>query len=390
MNVEDKIKKMENKRGKNNDLVLFREWLDKYLPEHKNLKKIQVAGTNGKGSTCKWLSMFLHSEDYKTGMFTSPHLVSHVERIQIDSKNISLEDWERIYDAWDAFFEEKQLTMFEIDLWMALVYFIEQNVDIAIIEVGLGGRLDATTSLDYMATLITNIGLDHQEFLGDTLEQIAYEKSGIFKSNAVALTTEKNPNCQKVMELVADYLNVMLGFVSLSDITKTEEGYKIVYNGMEYFAKIPEYQIDNMILALETLSVLGYSISSKHIQKTLDDFSWLGRFSVLRKEPYVLIDGAHNVPGIKALVNALHTFDGKIYFSVLKEKDASDMIEELKKLTNDIVLVRFDTDRLYPLEHLGLPIIEFKELEKILKNTKENILLCGSLYFVGDVLKIKL
>ena len=156
------------------------KWLDEYLPEHKSLKKIQVAGTNGKGSTCKWLSMFLQSEDYKTGMFTSPHLISHTERIQIDSKDISLEDWERIYDTWDTFFEEKQLTMFEMDLWMALVYFIEQNVDVAIIEVGLGGRLDATTSLDYMATLITNVGLDHQEFLGDTLEQIAYEKSGIF------------------------------------------------------------------------------------------------------------------------------------------------------------------------------------------------------------------
>ena len=102
MNVQDKIKKMENKKGKNHDLVLFRKWLDEYLPEHKSLKKIQVAGTNGKGSTCKWLSMFLQSEDYKTGMFTSPHLVSHMERIQIDSKDISLEDWERIYDTWDT------------------------------------------------------------------------------------------------------------------------------------------------------------------------------------------------------------------------------------------------------------------------------------------------
>lgn len=390
MNVQEKIKKMENKRGKNHDLVLFREWLDEYLPKHKNLKKIQVAGTNGKGSTCKWLSMFLQSEGYKTGMFTSPHLVSHMERIQIDSKDIPLEDWERIYDTWNVFFEENQLTMFEIDLWMALVYFIEQNVDVAIIEVGLGGRLDATTSLDYMATLITNVGLDHQEILGETLEQIAYEKSGIFKSNAIALTTEKNPACQKVMELVADYLNVMLGFVSLSNVTKTKEGYKVVYNGVEYVAKIPEYQIDNMILALETLFVLGYSISSEHIQETLNNFNWLGRFSVIRQHPYVLVDGAHNVPGIKSLVSSLHKFDGKIYFSVLKEKDAPEMIEELKKLTEDIVLVRFETDRLYPLENLGLPIVEFNDLEKIIKNTKENLLLCGSLYFVGDVLKIKI
>ena len=390
MNVQDKIKKVENVRGKNHDLLLFRKWLDEFLPDHRNLKKIQVGGTNGKGSTCKWLSMFLNSEGYRVGMFTSPHLVLHTERIQVDSCQISLKDWERIYDEWADFFEEKQLTMFEMDLWMAIVYFLKKKVDVAIVEVGLGGRLDATTSLDYMATLITNIGMDHQEYLGDTLEQIAYEKSGIFKPEAIALTTEKDPSCQKVMELVANYLNVMLGFVSLSDVEKTSKGYKIIYNGVSYIADIPEYQIDNMILALETLFVLGYSISSEHIQKTMDTFDWTGRFTVLRKDPLVLVDGAHNVPGIQALINALGSFDGTIYFSVLKEKDAIDMIRELKRLNDKIVLVDFETDRLYPLEKLGLPIIKFDELASIIKNTKENILLCGSLYFVGDVLKIKL
>lgn len=388
MNVQDKIKKIESVRGKNHDLVLFRQWLDEYLPEHKRLNKIQVAGTNGKGSTCRWLSMFLNNAGFSTGMFTSPHLISHMERIQVNQQNIPLDDFERIYDAYADLFEEKQMTMFEMDLWISLAYFIEKQVNVAIIEVGLGGRLDATTALDYNATLITNIGLDHQEYLGDSLEQIAFEKSGVFKSNAIALTTEENPTCQKVMELVADYMNVMLGFVSLAGVREEQDGYRFEYNGHTYVMDQCKYQINNMILALETLYVLGYPIEHEHIEKTLKEFSWAGRFTKLQDDPLIIVDGAHNVPGIKALVESLKCFNGHIYFSVLKEKDAMEMIEELKKLTSNITLVDFETDRLYPLEQLGLPIIKFGTLVDIIKTTQENLLLCGSLYFVGDVLKL--
>lgn len=386
MSVQDKIEKMESAKNINHDLVEFRKWLDEYLPEHRSLYKIQVAGTNGKGSTCKWATMFLNNAGFNVGMFTSPHLVCHTERIQINQENIPLNEWERIYDTWSNFFKEKKMTMFEMDLWMALVYFIEQRVDVVVIEVGLGGRLDATTALDYKATLITNIGLDHQEYLGDSLEQIAFEKSGIFKPASIALTTEEKPECQKVMELVADYIDTMLGFVTLPSVEKTSDGYKFEYNGNSYVAKIPKYQLNNMILALETLYVLGYPIEHEHIEKTLDEFNWNGRFTVLRKEPLVMIDGAHNTHGIDALVSSLNDFKGHIYFSVLKEKDAKSMLEKLSELNCPITLVEIDSNRLYPLEKLGYPIISFDELKNIIKTTSQDMLLCGSLYFVGDVL----
>lgn len=142
----------------------FRSWLNEAMPEHKQLKKIQVGGTNGKGSTVAWMNQLLTKSGYKVGAFTSPHLVTHFERIRIGNTYISAADWQRIYDQYADFFEAKAFTMFEIDLWMAIAYFLEQKVDIALIEVGLGGRMDATTALDYQLLLITNVGLEHTEF----------------------------------------------------------------------------------------------------------------------------------------------------------------------------------------------------------------------------------
>ena len=173
MNVQDKINKMKNCRGKNHDLLEFRQWLTDAMPNHTALKKIQVAGTNGKGSTSIWLRDLLMKKGYRVGVFTSPHLIHHTERIRVNDACISLDDWERIYDQYEGLFSLHKMTMFEMDLWMSLAYFIEQKVDYCIIEAGMGGRLDATTALDYQACLITNVGLDHTEYLGNTFEQIA-------------------------------------------------------------------------------------------------------------------------------------------------------------------------------------------------------------------------
>ena len=381
MNVQEKINKMENCRGKNHDLREFRGWLTESLPAHMSLKKIQVAGTNGKGSTSIWLRDLLMKKGYRVGVFTSPHLVSHTERIRINCECISLEHWEKIYDTYASVFELHSMTMFEMDLWMAIAYFIEQKVDYCIIEAGMGGRLDATTSLDYLATLITNVGLDHTEYLGDTLERIAYEKSGVFKPETPALTTENNKDCQKVMELVADYMKAPLCFVDV------QESEKIYYDGMELKMKPPYYQAKNLGLALKTLNVLGVHFTCEQVQSVIDHFSWTGRFMELRKDPLILLDGAHNPHGIEALVHSLSDFEGKIYFSVLKEKDATQMIELLKTISTDITLVEISSYRLYPLKELGYPIITIPELMKELKETSSSSLLCGSLYFVGEVLE---
>ncbi|WP_305204659.1 bifunctional folylpolyglutamate synthase/dihydrofolate synthase [Dubosiella newyorkensis] len=374
MVIQDKIKYIEAKRGRNHPLFMFRNWLDEKVPSHRELKLIQVGGTNGKGSTCQWLNLFLRKEGFRTGMFTSPHLVSHLERIQVDGSWIEASEWERIYDRYADFFEEEQLTMFEIDLFMAIVYFVEQKVDYGIIEVGMGGRLDATTALDYIATLITNVGMDHTEYLGTTLSQIAKEKAGIFKESTLAIAYDTT--CFSVMEeeafrkrtslLVADY--------DLSNLDTSA---------------LPAYQRENLVLALSCLRQLKL-LKPYSIQSVIDSFSWLGRCTVLRKDPLVLLDGAHNMPGIEALIRSLSSFEGVIYFSVLKEKESDKMIKRILKWNTNVVLVRFEEERLADLDvlhaHYRIPTIDFEDMIDRLKGAKTSTLICGSLYFVGKVL----
>ncbi len=386
MNVKEKILKMESCRGHNHDLRNFRNWMNEFMPNHTKLKKIQVAGTNGKGSTCQWLHDVLVNSGYKVGLFTSPHLVSHMERIKINNQNISYEDWERIYDQYVNVFEDKKLTMFEMDLWMAIAYFLEQDVDVAIVEVGMGGREDATTALDYMATVITNIGMDHIQYLGDSIEQITYEKAGIFKPGVLALTTETKENSRKVMSLIADYINAPLGFVEMS-YKEVNGKYEIEWNEDTYFVNPPSYQVSNLALALETLNCLGFILKKDVVQKTIDEFEWRGRFTILSQSPMIIIDGAHNTHGIESLMKSLPKWHGHLYFSALKEKNVLEMIRMLETYHCPITLVSIESERMYNLQELKYPLITCDELITKIKKKEEDMLLCGSLYFVGEVLE---
>lgn len=370
------------------DLEDFRQILDHYLPDHRKLNKIQVAGTNGKGSTCTWLALLMEGLGYQVGVFTSPHLIVHNERIKINDTMISDSDLERLYDRYAHVFSQYGLTMFEMDLFLAMAYFLEQRVDYAIIEVGLGGRLDASTALDYKATILTNVGLEHTEILGDTLEKISYEKSGIFKSGIVGVTSEDKPECQKVIDQVVRMKRLPFYYSYLPGYTKKGKKYLIEsMDGILVFDQ-PFYQMRNFILACDTLYHLGFRLRYHVLQGAIDRFSFAGRCMVVRKRPLVLVDGAHNVHGVQALVSSLKTWKGTIYFSVLKEKDAFSMIELLQTLGATITLVQFSSERLYPLEKLELEIISIDTMKKRLHSTHERALVCGSLYFVGEVLKM--
>ncbi len=391
MTIEEKIKTIETKKGMNHDLMVLRSLLDTHMPQHRSLHKIQVGGTNGKGSTVQWMNTMLQKMGYTTGVFTSPHLVTHLERIRINDANIPAEDWERIYDQYVDLFEKESFTMFEIDLWMALAYFIEVGVDIALMEVGMGGRLDATTALDYDIHLITNVGLDHQEMLGESLEQIAFEKSGMIKPGVVCLTTEKNVRAQKVMEQVTDWYSdefhvfTPLGFVEFP--YEIENG-KIVFTWSDqtFTFDYPLYQLDNFALALEGLNQLGYPVNTGVVEYALKHFNWQGRYSVVRYNPEILVDGAHNVEGIQALVSSLSSYDGIIYFSALSDKNVRVMLQELRKLKAPIVLVDIHADRSYALDEFDEELIDIEEMYRRLEETETKSLVCGSLYFVGDVL----
>lgn len=364
MTIEEKISHIETLKGTNRKPALLRQLMNRHIPETLTGTFVQIAGTNGKGSTAAWLRLLADSD--RTATFTSPHLKSHFERMAINNQPIPPEDWERIYDKWTHLFKASSFTMFEIDLWVALVWFHEQHADFAIFEAGMGGTMDATTALDYQAQAITNIGLDHMAFLGSTLEEIALAKAGIMRKGTPVLTTEKA--MFEVLRQQADKVGVPL--ISVDPVAVPDT--------------LPAYQTYNLALAKALLQTIH--MPEKDVP--LESFYWPARYQTIQKDPLQIVDGAHNLPGITALVRSMPPVD-HIYFSVLADKQAGPMIEMLQTTNIPITLVHFDTPRLADLENIArqynLPIVD---METCAKDTA-SCLYCGSLYFAAALLKEK-
>lgn len=379
--IEEKIHAMESHRGRNRPLDQVRKDLKAekvLLPEHA----IQVAGTNGKGSVSMWLALLMAQKGLHTGLFTSPHLKSHTERIRYDFKNIPLFQWEEIYDRRHAQFDAAGMTMFEMDLWMALDYFGAKKPDWVIMEVGMGGERDATTALDYDAGIITHIGLDHMAFLGSSKKEIAKAKAGIMKPGMPVVTMEQDPECLQVFEQRAEKTGARLIALKKQPLP----------DGLVWRKELPDWQQDNFLLAKACLEELGFAFTSEELNAAIAAFSWKGRFDLLRKEPLLLLDGAHNPDGIEALCKSLKDWTiEQIFFSVLADKQAHEMIADLRALTEKIILVEFESGRLADLQQLGreeqLEVIDFDTMCRRIEKTEKPMLVCGSLYFAAEVLR---
>ncbi len=391
---QQKILQMESCRSNNHPQLTLHNWYDKDFQSHRFFRSIHIAGTNGKGSVIQWLEALLQTKGLSTGSFISPHLISHNERIRLNGKPISLDEWEGIYDSFAPLFQQRQMTMFEMDLWMAARAFQNRRPDWVLMETGLGGGKDATNILSYPFGIITRIGMDHMAYLGPTKEDIARAKAGIIHQDMFIITAETDPACLKIFADTC--LKEHAWLVQIPD-PKT-------YDFSSFWpASLPAYQKENFLCALTTLQMAGMSFSPSDLKKAASHFSWPGRFQLLQKDPMILLDGAHNPDGINALVSALleKGLDGTgenqdsalqtIYFSVLADKQAGEMIERLQDLHAHIVLVHFDTYRLADLESLAAkyncPVIPFDALMKELMQAKEPALICGSLYFAGAVLE---
>ncbi len=391
---QQKILQMESCRSNNHPQLTLHNWYDKDFQSHRFFRSIHIAGTNGKGSVIQWLEALLQTKGLSTGSFISPHLISHNERIRLNGKPISLDEWEGIYDSFAPLFQQRQMTMFEMDLWMAARAFQNRRPDWVLMETGLGGGKDATNILFYPFGIITRIGMDHMAYLGPTKEDIARAKAGIIHQDMFIITAETDPACLKIFADTC--LKEHAWLVQIPDL-KT-------YDFSSFWpASLPAYQKENFLCALTTLQMAGMSFSPSDLKKAASHFSWPGRFQLLQKDPMILLDGAHNPDGINALVSALleKGLDGNgenqdsalqtIYFSVLADKQAGEMIERLQDLHAHIVLVHFDTYRLADLESLAAkyncPVISFDALMKELMQAKEPALICGSLYFAGAVLE---
>ncbi|WP_428389609.1 bifunctional folylpolyglutamate synthase/dihydrofolate synthase [Mucisphaera sp.] len=342
----------------------MRKLLDLLGNPHEQLKAVQVAGTKGKGSTCTMLASMLEACGLTTGLYTSPHLVDLRERITINSSLISYNDTAEIFKqiaSVEKKFGDIPPTFFEIMTATALVYFAEQAVDVAILETGLGGRLDCVTAVTPLVTGITQISLDHTQWLGNDLESIAREKAGIFKPGVPAFSVEQAPEVAAVLKEVADEVGAPLSFngkdvdfsyrfeasrelgphtrVCLSSERSQFDHLAVPLKG--------EHQAHNCGLALALLDSLkgdGFNLAEADIIRGLADTKIAGRMEQVWSQPRVLIDGAHNSASIQALIKSLGAhinYDSLVViFGTGQDKDISGMLKELALGADKLIFTR--------------------------------------------------
>lgn len=382
------------------DLSIMKTAFNKLNIDLSNIKKVHIGGTNGKGSTNAFLSEILIDANYKVGSFTSPYLIDFNERLKINNKNIEDLDLLNLINYFYKFNEdlfEKEgvrLSFFEMCTLMSFKYFSDEAVDVMIIEVGIGGRLDATNILDYDVSIITSIGYDHMNQLGDTLSSIGYEKVSILKKAGYLVTGVSG----ELKDNFINYANNVEGtieFINENDIKPLNNNEFNYLNNKYYLNLLGDYQRMNAMLARKAALKL-YDIEESLIIKSLEKALWQGRLEEIA--PNVYIDGAHNEDAIKALArNLKELFKGKkitILYSALRGKDVEAMLEILKTSSEKIVLTAFPDFRYDSLEPFAKGDITFNEnalesLNSLITNQSENdvIVVTGSLHFIGYIKK---
>lgn len=381
---------IEKRRLNKNGIVEFKKYMDPYIKK-KELKCIHIAGTNGKGSTLHYCAKILEAHGYKVGTLSSPALITHLDRIQINGKDINEEKFiayaNEYYNSWI----ENGLSMFEIDVFLAYRYFQDENVDYAIFEVGLGGEKDATNVITPLVCAITNIGMDHMQLLGNTYEEITYAKAGIIKEKIPLFTMETKSQCIAIIKSECEKKQAPYHQVKTCAIHKNEKGLLLnVDDTLIQLRTHALYQAHNVCLAIEMMKYVLQDFSLLKMKEGLEFALWKGRFEVLNEDPYVIVDGAHNLDGIYALCETLKTFDKMtIVFSALKDKNFKEMIEVIRPYAKKLIICENSSERsLHKIDYASMDICFEQDFRKVLMDLikkKENVLLTGSLYFVSDV-----
>lgn len=381
-------------------------------PERK-MKYIHIVGTNGKGSTASMLMSVLSEAGYKTGLYTSPFISVFNERMQINGNMISDEELAEITEYIKPFAEtmEDKPTEFELITAIALEYFYRNACDMVILEAGMGGEFDATNVIPAPeVAVMTNIGLDHTEFLGDTVEKIAATKSGIIKAGCDCVIYRASPGVEDVIEEKCSSVNVRLTRADFDAIVPRSFGLEgQVFDYKEYRSlELPllgEHQQKNaavVLAVIERLTCRGYDISEEHIRRGLKATKWPGRFEILRRDPLFIVDGGHNPQCIEALAcNIRQYLPGKkltALTGVLADKDYTEMYDRVAEFVGEFVLVTPPSPRALGAEELAVKLEEYgkkitvcsdvqKGVETALKKAGRDgcVLAFGSLYMVGDI-----
>ncbi len=390
-------------------LERMRELMRRLGDPQNQTQFVHVAGTNGKGSTVTMLAEIMQASGYRVGKYTSPYVFDFRERIVVNGEMISKDALckltERISfvcadmqkDGWDA------VTEFEVVTAMAFCYFAETNCDVVVLEVGLGGRFDATNIIQKpLVSVITALSLDHTAILGNTIEQIAFEKAGIIKDGAMTVMYPLQPQGvqAQLRSICTDRNNVFV----LPDITVLEithqglEGNGFIYRGTLYRQQLlGKYQVYNAITVLETvecLKKLGYNISPKAVEAGIETCHMLARFEKVSARPLIILDAGHNPQGIDALTDLIDQMQRKvrIVFAVMRDKEYSYAIENLAKRAESFYGVSLDMPRALSANDIVKISKEFCKhsaafdcvqaaIEQALTDIKEDcLLICGSFY----------
>lgn len=399
-------------------------------PERR-MPSVLVAGTNGKGSTSATLASILRVAGYETGLYTSPHLIRPNERIRLNDEVISdaefAEMHHRVEQTAHALVRSGQLvshpSFFEMLTAMAFEYFASVGVDIAVLEVGMGGRLDATNIAEPLLSVITDIALDHMEWLGDTIGKIAYEKAGIIHPNGVLVTLPQHPEANEVIGRVAmernargvsaaQYVPPMVPGADSVSGSLARTRYALTVMGEQIAVETPlvgRHQLRNVALAIAAAEELarsfGFKIMAQDIERGIRETNWHGRFQVIAGEPVIIVDVAHNPAGAWALRSTISEYcDGRpvtLVFGAMRDKDIEEMAQILFPVADQVIATKVENPRAAAPDDIaasaqrtGSEVVVEADLRKALalakSKTRQNgvIVITGSVYLVGAALEM--
>lgn len=421
MNYNNAVSWLENRNIPLGEFTTdnIRALLDIFDRPQDNLKIIHITGTNGKGSVASFIANALIENNYSVGKFTSPYITNIREEIEVNRKEISEEDFANIASEVRSKVEELDekkifVSGFEILTAIAYIHFSRKKLDFAVMEVGMGGRVDATNVMEKSIPVFCHIALDHANILGDTLEKIAREKGGIIKENSSVFSYPQDEEARQELKKVSKEKSSYFNEFSLDEvklISSDEFGNKFDFRSHKdvEISLIGEHQALNASLALMVLDFLKeeYKLDEEKIKLGFKKAANIGRTECLSKNPLIVVDGSHNLDSIEGIEKSVKKFSYKnliLGFSLLKDKDHSNILRKIEKIADKIVLTEIDNERFTDLDSLEKEFKSFSNKEiYAIKNRKEAVektlelaeegdmvLWCGSLYLIKDIRKILL
>ena len=416
----------ENKINPSLDRILMA--MDLMGQPQNNFKTIHIAGTNGKTSTSRMIERLLRSLDLKTGLFISPHLIHPRERIEINGQIISEIRFQEIFDEVNPYieiidqkFQDSPMTFFEVLTAMGFLAFSDEPIDVLSLEVGMGGRWDSTNVVTPEVSVITSIGLDHQEFLGSSIKEIAYEKAGIIKENIpVVISTQVKDANQVLNEVAANKNSPILRESIEFDVLERTVG----IGGQQLNIATPlgtyqdlflplygKFQASNAACALTAVETfLGKKLESELVQEAFAEFKSPARLQIVKRNPTVLIDAAHNISGVQNTLEAIletFKFENKILIiGFMKDKDIDEMLNLLKGYAQDVVVTEANTvraisskdllNKVHGIANFSNEIFEQKNSKNALdlaveiakrKSGSSGVIVLGSIALAGEILQ---